>query len=136
LLNLLAGVTSLRDMGNDNAVLNELTRKIDSGEVGGPHVIRSGFIEGKSPFNANNDIIVDSQEKAVDAARWYGARGYCQIKIYNSKNPAWVPAMVAEAHRLGMRVAGHVHASLPNTARSWLRWSSTSEARHGWAGVR
>jgi len=25
-------------------------------------------------------------------------------------NPAWVPAMVAEAHRLGMRVAGHVPA--------------------------
>jgi hypothetical protein len=25
-------------------------------------------------------------------------------------NPAWVPAIVAEAHRLGMRVAGHVPA--------------------------
>jgi imidazolonepropionase-like amidohydrolase len=110
LLNLLAGVTSLRDMGNDNAVLDELIRKIDSGEVGGPHVIRSGFIEGKSPYSANNGIVVDSQEKAIDAVRWYGARGYWQIKIYNSMNPAWVPAMVAEAHRLGMRVAGHVPA--------------------------
>ncbi len=110
LLNLLAGVTSVRDMGADNAVLDSLIRKIDSGEVGGPHVIRSGFIEGKSPFNSNNGILVDSQEKAVDAVRWYGARGYWQIKIYNSMNPAWVPAMVAEAHRLGMRVAGHVPA--------------------------
>jgi len=91
-------------------VLGSLIRKIDSGEVGGPHVIRSGFIEGKSQFNANNGIIVDSQEKAVDAVRWYGARGYWQIKIYNSMNPAWVPAMVEEAHRLGMRVAGHVPA--------------------------
>ena len=110
LLNLLAGVTSLRDMGNDNAVLDSLIHKIDSGEIGGPHVIRSGFIEGKSPFSANNGIVVDSQEKAVDAVRWYGARGFWQIKIYNSMNPAWVPAMVAEAHRLGMRVAGHVPA--------------------------
>jgi hypothetical protein len=110
LLNLLAGITSLRDMGNDNAVLDGLIRKIDLGEVGGPHVIRSGFIEGKSPYSANNGIVVDSQEKAVDAVRWYGARGYWQIKIYNSMNPAWVPAMVAEAHRLGMRVAGHVPA--------------------------
>lgn len=110
LLNLLAGITSLRDMGNDNAVLDALTTRIDSGEVGGPHVIRSGFIEGKSQFSANNGIVVDSQEKAVDAVRWYGARGYWQIKIYNSMNPAWVPAMVAEAHRLGMRVAGHVPA--------------------------
>ena len=54
--------------------------------------------------------MVDSQEKAIDAVRWYGARGYWQIKIYNSMNPAWVPAMVEEAHLLGMRVAGHVPA--------------------------
>ena len=107
---MLAGITSVRDMGNDNAVLDALVRRIESGEIGGPHVIRSGFIEGKSPFSANNGIVVDSQEKALDAVRWYGARGFWQIKIYNSMNPAWVPAMVEEAHRLGMRVAGHVPA--------------------------
>jgi hypothetical protein len=110
LLNLIAGITTVRDMGNDNAVLDELTRKMDAGEIGGPHVIRSGFIEGKSPFSANNGILVDSQQAAIDAVRWYGARGYWQIKIYNSMNPAWVPAMVKEAHALGMRVAGHVPA--------------------------
>ena len=110
LMNVLAGVTSVRDMGNDNAVLDSLIKRIQSAEIAGPNVIRSGFIEGKSPFNANNGILVDSQEKAIDAVRWYGARGYWQIKIYNSMNPAWVPAMVAEAHRLGMRVAGHVPA--------------------------
>lgn len=110
LLNLMAGITTVRDMGNDNAVLDGLIRSMEVGEIGGPHVVRSGFIEGKSPFSANNGILVDSQEKAVDAVRWYGARGYWQIKIYNSMNPAWVPAMVAEAHKLGMRVAGHVPA--------------------------
>ncbi len=110
LLNLVAGITTVRDMGNDNAVLATLIDRMDSGEIGGPRVIRSGFIEGKSPFSANNGFVVDSQAKALDAVRWYGARGYWQIKIYNSMNPAWVPAMVAEAHRLGMRVAGHVPA--------------------------
>ena len=110
LLNLMAGTTSVRDMGNDNAVLDKLIERMESGEVGGPHVIRSGFIEGKSPFNANGGILVDSQQKALDAVRWYGARGYWQIKIYNSMNPAWVPAMTTEAHLLGMRVAGHVPA--------------------------
>jgi imidazolonepropionase-like amidohydrolase len=110
LLNVLAGITTVRDMGNDNEVLDDLIRKMDAGEVGGPHVIRSGFIEGKSPFSSNNGRLVDSQEKALDEVRWYGARGFWQIKIYNSMNPAWVPAMVQEAHRLGMRVAGHVPA--------------------------
>ncbi len=110
LLNVAAGVTSVRDMGNDNTVLEKLIHQIDSGTIGGPHVIRSGFIEGKSPFSANNGILVDSQSQAVDAVRWYGARDFWQIKIYNSMNPAWVPAMTTEAHRLGMRVAGHIPA--------------------------
>jgi hypothetical protein len=110
LLNLVAGITSVRDMGNDNAVLDKLIQQIDSGVIGGPHVIRSGFVEGKSPFNANNGILVDSQEAAIDAVRWYAARNYWQIKSYNSMNPAWIPAMAKEAHLLGMRVAGHIPA--------------------------
>jgi amidohydrolase family protein len=110
LLNLVAGVTSVRDMGNDNAVLDGLIARIESGAIGGPRVTRSGFIEGKSPFSANNGIVVASEAEALDAVRWYGARGYWQIKIYNSMNPDWVPAMAREAHRLGMRVAGHVPA--------------------------
>lgn len=110
LLNLLAGVTTMRDMGNDNAVLDTLVRRIEAGEIAGPHVVRSGFIEGRSPFSANNGFVVDSEEKAVDAVRWYAARGFWQVKVYNSMNPAWVPAIVAEAHRLGLRVSGHVPA--------------------------
>lgn len=110
LLNLVAGITTVRDMGNDNAVLDTLIDRIETGAIGGPRVVRSGFLEGKSPFNANNGIIADSEAAAVDAVRWYGARGYWQIKIYNSMNPAWVPAIVKEAHKLGMRVAGHVPA--------------------------
>jgi imidazolonepropionase-like amidohydrolase len=110
LLDVAAGITTARDMGNDNAVLDKLVEQIDSGTVVGPHVIRSGFIEGKSPFSANNGILVDSEEQAVEAVRWYGARNYWQIKSYNSMNPAWVPAMAKEAHLLGMRLAGHIPA--------------------------
>ena len=110
LLNVAAGITSVRDMGADNAVLDKLIANIENGTIGGPRVIRSGFIEGKSPFNASNGILVDSEAKAIDAVRWYAARDYWQIKIYNSMNPAWVPAMVREAHRLGLRVSGHVPA--------------------------
>ena len=110
LLNLMAGITTVRDMGNDNAVLAKLIDRIEAGELGGPHVIRSGFIEGKSPYSANNGILVNSEQETIDAVRWYGARGFWQIKSYNSMNPAWIPALVKEAHRLGMRVAGHVPA--------------------------
>ncbi|MES2270435.1 MAG: amidohydrolase family protein [Pseudomonadota bacterium] len=110
LLNLAAGITTVRDMGNDDAVLDTLIKRIDSGTIGGPRIVRSGFIEGKSPYSANNGKVVASEAEAIDAVRWYAARGFWQIKIYNSMNPAWVPAMVAEAHRLGLRVSGHVPA--------------------------
>ena len=110
LLNLLAGVTGVRDMGNSNSVLDALDRRIIAGEVAGPRIVRSGFVEGKSPFSANNGFVVDSEARAVEAVRWYAARGFTAIKIYNSVNPQWVPALVAEARKLGLRVMGHVPA--------------------------
>ena len=110
MLNLLAGVTGVRDMGNSNSVLDALDRRIIAGEVAGPRIVRSGFVEGKSPFSANNGFVVDSEARAVEAVRWYAARGFTAIKIYNSVNPQWVPALVTEARRLGLRVMGHVPA--------------------------
>ena len=110
MLNLLAGVTGVRDMGNSNSVLDALDRRIIAGEVAGPRIVRSGFVEGKSPFSANNGFVVDSEARAVESVRWYAARGFTTIKIYNSVNPQWVPALVAEARRLGLRVMGHVPA--------------------------
>jgi hypothetical protein len=110
LLNLIAGITTMRDMGNDNAVLDKLIERIDSGVIAGPRIIRAGFVEGKSPFSANNGILVNSEQEAIDAARWYAAHDYWAVKSYNSMNPAWVPAMVKEAHRLGLKVVGHVPA--------------------------
>ena len=110
LLNVLAGVTSMRDMGNNNEVLAALIARIESGELIGTRITRSGFIEGRSPFNSNNGRLVASQAEGLDAVRWYAARGFHQVKLYNSLNPEWSPALIAEAKRLGMRVAGHVPA--------------------------
>tara|TARA_R110000868_G_scaffold51823_14_gene163910 strand:- start:110 stop:2179 length:2070 start_codon:yes stop_codon:yes gene_type:complete len=111
ILNLAAGVTSVRDMGNNNEVLGALIGRIDAGELAGPRVFRSGFIEGQSPFSANFGIVVDSQEAALAAVDTYADAGdFIQIKIYNSMNPDWVPAMIERAHERGLRVAGHVPA--------------------------
>jgi imidazolonepropionase-like amidohydrolase len=107
---LAAGVTTTRDMGNDNAVLLDLTQRIDSGEVAGPRIVRSGFIEGRSPFSARNGFIPATLPEALEDVRWYADRGYRQIKIYNSMNPDWIKPLAAEAHRLGMRISGHVPA--------------------------
>lgn len=105
-----AGVTSVRDMGNYNEMLMDLMPRFAAGTVAGPTVVPSGFIEGKSDFSAKLGVIPETLEQALEAVRSYGARGYHQIKIYNSMNPDWVKPMAAEAHRLGMRSVGHIPA--------------------------
>lgn len=110
LLYLAAGVTTVRDLGNDNGQLLELVQRIDAGELAGPRTVRAGLIEGRSPHSARIGVIVESLEEALVRVRWYADRGYRHIKIYNSMNPDWVAPIAAEAHRLGLRVSGHVPA--------------------------
>ena len=79
LLNILAGVTSFRDMGNNNEVLSKLVEKIESGVLAGPRVTRMGFIEGKSEYNANNGILVASEEEALAAVDKYDSLGFSSV---------------------------------------------------------
>lgn len=110
ILNLMAGITTVRDMGNDDAVLDKLVERMEAGELAGPRVVRSGFIEGKSKTNARNGVVVASEAEAVQAVKDAAGRGVFQIKIYSSIDPQWVPAMIAEAHKDGLNVAGHIPA--------------------------
>jgi hypothetical protein len=109
-LHLAAGVTRTRDPGNDNEVLLALTGRIGSGEVLGPRIHRAGFLEGRSPFSARGGFVVDRADLALEKVRWYADHGFTGIKIYNSMNPEWVKPIADEAHRLGLRVSGHVPA--------------------------
>lgn len=110
LLNVLAGVTSFRDMGNNNEVLDDLTKRIDEGILAGPRVHRLGFIEGKSKYSANNGMLVASEEEALAAVDRYHDMGFYGVKLYNSMNGDWAPAIVKRAHEHGMFVCGHVPA--------------------------
>ena len=110
LLNIAAGVTSARDTGNENAVLEDIMNRIDDGIIAGPRITRSCFIEGKSAFSAATGETVETLEEALDLVRWCASRDFYQVKLYNSMRPEWAETIVAEAHRLGLRVAGHVPA--------------------------
>jgi Amidohydrolase family len=110
LLNLAAGVTTVRDMGNDNATLAQAIVRLDHHESIGPHVVPAGFVEGKSPFNASGGILVEDLAGAKRAVDFYAQRGYPQIKIYNSFKPEWVAETTAYAHQRGLRVSGHIPA--------------------------
>ncbi len=110
LLHLAAGVTFVRDPGNDTEVLLGLERAFDSGALVGPRVWKSGFLEGESPFAARGDFVVATLPEGLEKVRWYADHGYWGLKLYNSMNPGFVKPLVDEAHRLGLHVSGHVPA--------------------------
>jgi hypothetical protein len=109
-LNLAAGVTTVRDMGNVNTTLLDLVKRSDAGDVAGPRIVYSGFLEGRSPYSARLGFIPETLDDGLRDVHWYADRGYVQIKIYNSMNPAWVKPLADEARKLGLRTVGHVPA--------------------------
>ncbi len=111
LLNVMAGVTSVRDMGNEIKLLDPLIKRIDSNQIIGPRITKSGFIEGQSEYSNATGELAATEQEAVDLVNMYGEKGgYFQIKIYSSVNGEWVPAMVKAAKQHGMRVSGHIPA--------------------------
>jgi len=109
-LQIAGGVTTARDLGNDNSVLAQLRHRIDEGTRVGARIVPAGFIEGKSEFSARLGFVVDNLDAAKQAVDWYAQRGYPQIKIYNSFRPEWVQATTDYAHARGLRVSGHIPA--------------------------
>jgi hypothetical protein len=108
LLQIAAGVTSVRDLGNDPQRLEEIREAFDEGEVIGPRSVAAGFIDGKSPYSAPTESLAASLDEALAMVREYAAAGRPQIKIYSSIDPSWVKPLAAEIHRSGMRLSGHI----------------------------
>lgn len=107
---LIAGVTSGRDMANDNLPMLARVKRFDAGTELGPRVTLAGIIEGIGPLAGPTDVRVDTPEKARAAVDWYADHGYAQVKIYSSFSPALVATVADRAHARGLRVSGHVPA--------------------------
>ena len=108
ILNLAAGVTTVRDMANDMDKALALRLAWQEGTAIGPRLILSGFIDGPGPYAGPTKILVDTEEEARVAIDRYGDLGFEQIKIYSSVLPELVPYMADRAHHRGMRVSGHI----------------------------
>lgn len=110
ILHVAAGVTAARDLANDHEQILRLERQFGSGDLVGPRVRRSGFIDQVSPYTAPTGSPVRSLDEALEAVDWYAERGYPQIKIYSSITPEWVAPIAERVHGHGMRLSGHIPA--------------------------
>ena len=111
-LNLAAGVTTVRDMGNDNATIQKIINETAAGTLLGPQIVPAGFLEGESPMSSNGGFVVKTLAQAKNAIDWYAEHGYPQLKIYNSFPKEILKDTVSYAHLRGLHVSGHVPVGL------------------------
>ncbi|MTI38038.1 amidohydrolase [Fulvivirga lutimaris] len=108
LMNLAAGVTSVRDMAN-SFDLPDIKKEFDDNTVLGPRIlIMSGFIDKAGPYAGPIGKIINNLEEGLEAIDFYHERGYQQIKLYSSIDPEWVKPLAERAHSLGMKLSGHI----------------------------
>jgi imidazolonepropionase-like amidohydrolase len=112
LLNLAAGVTTVRDLGNDIDSLLARRKRIEEGKEAGTRIVLAGIIDGRGPFQGPTKVLVSTEAEARGAVDNYKRLGYVQIKIYSSVKPELVPTIIDEAHKSGLRVSGHIPAEM------------------------
>jgi hypothetical protein len=104
---LAAGVTTVRDCGNEFEFITAVRDAINSGRGVGPRLLLAGIVDGSGPL-ALGVARVDTPEQAREWVRRYHDAGFEQIKIYSSVKKENLEVVASEAHRLGMTVTGHV----------------------------
>ncbi len=104
---LAAGVTTVRDVGNEFEFATAVRDAIDRGTGIGPRMVLAGIVDGSGPKGVGVDR-ADNASEAVAIVRRYHAAGFRQMKIYSSVSLPVLRVLAREAHRLGMTVTGHV----------------------------
>ena len=104
---LAAGVTTVRDVGNEFEFVTPVRDAIQSGHGVGPRLLLAGVVDGSGPISLGV-ARVDSPEQAKEWVHKYHDAGFSQIKIYSSMKRENIAAVAAEAHRLGMTLTGHI----------------------------
>jgi len=91
--------------------LTALRDTLESTAAPGPRLLLAGLIDGPGPKGFGITIAETAVEgrRSVDA---YHARGFRQIKLYNSITAPVAGAVIRRAHELGMTVTGHVPVAM------------------------
>jgi imidazolonepropionase-like amidohydrolase len=106
------GITSIRDLGN-NLQLPEVKQKSAEGKLLHPRVAwMCGFIDFNDDMAGPCGVFINNVQEGIEAVRMYKKMGYRSVKLYSSMKPEYVKPIAAEAHKLGLRVHGHVPAHM------------------------
>jgi imidazolonepropionase-like amidohydrolase len=108
---LAAGVTTVRDCGNEFEFITAVRDAIAQGRGLGPRLLLAGIVDGSGPLALGVER-VDTPEQAKMWVDRYHAANFQQMKIYSSVKLKELKAVTDEAHHLGMTVTGHIPEGL------------------------
>jgi imidazolonepropionase-like amidohydrolase len=108
---LAAGVTTVRDMGAEQAFITAFRDTIANGQGLGPRLLLAGLVDGAGDGGFGATIAATPQEGRAIVDRYHAAR-FEQLKLYSLLQADVVSAIVARSHELGMTVTGHVPTAL------------------------
>ncbi len=104
---LAAGVTTVRDVGNELEFITAVRDAVREGRGLGPQLLLAGIVDGDGP-RAIGIYRVNNAEQAAEMVALYKKNGFQQMKLYSSMKLENVKAVCEDAHGAGMTVTGHI----------------------------
>lgn len=117
------GVTGVRDMGGTLEVMAQVRAERSAGWRPWPRIVAAGqILDGPEPVDPSISRAIATPEEARAAVATLAAAGVDFIKVYTLLPPDAYRAVVDEARRHGLAVAGHVpHGIDAREAASGMR---------------
>ncbi|HJQ37861.1 MAG TPA: amidohydrolase family protein [Thermoanaerobaculia bacterium] len=107
------GITSVRDMGGTLEVTNAVRAEIANGTLIGPRITASGpVLDGPEPVDPSISIPVATVDEARAAVQKLARANVDFIKVYTLLPRDAFFAVMDEARKAGLTVAGHVPADV------------------------
>jgi hypothetical protein len=103
------GITNIRDPGAPLSLSMSFKEAIALGLFPGPHIYSAGpLIDGLGDYHPLVDVMLDDTAQAATLVRAFKAQGVDLLKVYFMLKPDVLCAVVREAHKVGLRVTGHI----------------------------
>jgi hypothetical protein len=104
---LAAGVTTVRDCGNEMSFIRSVRDTVEAGRGLGPHLVLACIVDGDGPGSVGTSRLRRAEEIPALIAGFKEA-GCAQVKIYSSLDPRLIALLSKAAHEAGMTVTGHI----------------------------